>query len=270
MIRTTPAARCKPIATLHPAGFTLVELLVVISIVSLLVALLLPVLSQARQTAQRISCASNMRQIFLLSSMYADEHEGWGIYRVGNAQPHAWGEAPSWSHYFSSNESLLVCPGMDLSVSDLRVPGVTYGTSVYTTYFNLFAVGSFINVPGPGTVGGWHSFVSPTRNDQTVRNPSPNRNWMGTYQPASAVHPTQGRQFAWYGHPDEQVALTDAFDADDGRWTSSWLGQPGNGGQNPNNHAASDGENITFMDGHIIWRDAAKTTEKYVWGDVYW
>ena len=54
-------------------GFTLVELLVVIGIIALLAALLLPVLSAAKQRAQRTTCLSNLRQINLGVRMYADD-----------------------------------------------------------------------------------------------------------------------------------------------------------------------------------------------------
>jgi prepilin-type N-terminal cleavage/methylation domain-containing protein/prepilin-type processing-associated H-X9-DG protein len=58
-------------------AFTLVELLVVIGIISVLVAILLPALSKARQSAARIKCMANMKQIHLGFAMYSLDNDGW-------------------------------------------------------------------------------------------------------------------------------------------------------------------------------------------------
>jgi prepilin-type processing-associated H-X9-DG protein/prepilin-type N-terminal cleavage/methylation domain-containing protein len=102
------------------AGFTLVELLVVIAIISALVALLLPALNRARQAAQQISCASNLRQMGLAMSVYAN------VYDNAVMPLNPFGRAVPTDNWASSKNPNDYFPGKGITIYDGNVWGMLY------------------------------------------------------------------------------------------------------------------------------------------------
>lgn len=57
-------------------GFSLIELLVALSVIVVLIGLMIPAIAQVRSTTHRVICSSNVRQIGLGVAMYADDFDG--------------------------------------------------------------------------------------------------------------------------------------------------------------------------------------------------
>lgn len=75
-------------------GFTLIEMLVVVSIITLLISMMLPALSQARSAAKQVQCASNLRSLGLAAHLYAEANRDRHVLHyqefmtgLGNGQP---------------------------------------------------------------------------------------------------------------------------------------------------------------------------------------
>jgi len=80
-------------------GFTLIELLVVVAIISVLVALLLPSLGQAREAGKRVKCLGNLSQLAKAQMLYSMDYDGRIIARTwssgnnwGQSQAGGWGK----------------------------------------------------------------------------------------------------------------------------------------------------------------------------------
>lgn len=121
-------------------AFTLIELLVVISIIALLIAVLLPALKQARDTARSVTCLSGIRQIGMGFLLYTHDYHGRypiadvGLDRVGSN----W---DNWafliSDYLADNRDVYRCPLYDGPASNQR-QYMTNGTEE-NAYYGAYA-----------------------------------------------------------------------------------------------------------------------------------
>ena len=96
-------ARLNPAGDLNRVAFTLIELLVVIAVIAILAAMLLPGLSRAKLTGQRVACLDNLRQMAISRRIYTDDNQGNLILAVAN-------EDSVDTAVQTGNAGVLICP----------------------------------------------------------------------------------------------------------------------------------------------------------------
>ena len=113
--------------------FTLIELLVVICIISILAAMLLPALKNAKGVSQQIKCASNLKQIFIAALNYTIDNNDY--FPTANARPFA-----KFDEYLTpaAKANSLVsdvwnCPERPLKLNDAVNSSYTYNKVLYSS-----------------------------------------------------------------------------------------------------------------------------------------
>jgi prepilin-type N-terminal cleavage/methylation domain-containing protein/prepilin-type processing-associated H-X9-DG protein len=246
-----------PLPTAKPRrAFTLIELIVVVAILAVLIALLFPAFAQARESAQRTTCASNLRQIGMGAALYTLD---WDEMLPPALQP-----APrlSWAGLiqpYVKNWAVFRCPNM--------VDATFAGKSIWQSP-SLATPGNLSQWPGFGWNADYLCFAKPDCTDfdragsgagppvpaAAVAQPSATvmavgvglapgtGSWMGK----NSLYPERGGYYL--AAAPATVGSRDACTVPAGGWgQGSYLG-PYGGFEAPRHRGRGD---VLFVDGHV-------------------
>ena len=199
----------------HPRrGFTLIELLVVISIIALLISILLPALRSARELAQNVQCAAELRQVGIAANAYAQDFD-YKLPRLSrrfdSVNVYAFADDAEWlafTDYLNTNtpklavnpnhvtmegaDNILLCPADRSLTAD---PDLQSSPSDVTHYWrtNMPTTGFSRYVENSGGPDIWVDLSRMDRDVVLMHDFEPNHDGRGT----NALYPDGSAR--WYG-----------------------------------------------------------------------
>jgi len=239
----------------HQKAFTLVELLVVIGIIAILIAILLPALRKAKEQANRVKCASNMRQIILGLQMYCNDDKG---KTYGYSYDPAVG---AWDSWYRLHPEKVVPP----------VAGLPAGTPIYVRDLKAFICPSTNNrverpdhlrntARSPDDTSGRHSY------EPLLHMGALSRTFTDGYTtPAIASPGHTGTVIKSQKNCRNISSNAVMMDSDDGEFPAV----DNNNWPDPvNNHGAA-GANFGYLDGHVQFNAQGKPVIEAFMGGHY-
>jgi prepilin-type N-terminal cleavage/methylation domain-containing protein/prepilin-type processing-associated H-X9-DG protein len=219
-------------------AFTLIELLVVISIIGILSSLLLPALARSKESAKRIQCASNLRQINMALRMYVDANND----RLPQVSSGAWAwdvpvKVADGMAQNGAVQPICYCPSCGFGDDDFRA------LWNFSTSYRVF--GYAMTFPGTATVYSTNQNVSFL---------------------SQSVTDTNTGAIVSIGSISDRVVMADAVismkgDADEEhRWLNTYINIKGGyvkahrSAHVDANGRIPSGGNLGMLDGHVEWR----------------
>lgn len=207
-------------------GFTLIELLVVIAIIAILASILFPVFSRARAKARQAKCMSNLKQLGLAFTMYAQDYDdmlpSWCFGSMNNDDGPNEG-AYTWDTVlipYMRNQQILHCPN---SPYGKTISEGSYGNLLIRSYSMPRYVGDPWGVNRPGSTALRTCPIDgPPRPSETVLLQEKGKRGLGIVGDAAAELFLQSHSYSGAGDYD-----TSMFH--------------------------NEGKNFLFLDGHVKW-----------------